>query len=160
MSEAPITFIGNLVSDPELRFTQSGTPVANFRMASSKAQYNRDTQQWEDGPSTFLSVSAWKQLAEHVTESLHKGMRVVVHGNLEQRNYEDKEGNKRSYFDIRALDVAASVKFGTLQFSKSSGGNQNNSWSNNSGGGQQPNNDPWNSQPQGGFGNSQDQPPF
>ena len=156
MSEAPITFIGNVVSDPELRFTPSGTPVANFRVASSKAQYNRESQQWEDGPSTFLSVSAWKQLAEHVSESLHKGMRVVVYGSLEQRNYEDKDGNKRSSFDIRALDVAASVKFGTLQFSKSSGGSTRS----NNGGGQQANNDPWNSQPQGGFGNNEDQPPF
>lgn len=161
MSEAPITFIGNLVSEPELRFTQSGTAVANFRMASSKSQYNRDTQKWEEGPSTFLSVSAWKQLAEHIAESCHKGMRVVVHGNLEQRNYEDKEGNKRSSFDIRAHEVAVSLKFGTLQFNKAQGGRQtgNSSWGNGNGGGQHP--DPWNSQPQqGGFSDGGDQPPF
>ena len=94
--ETVITVVGNLVDDPELRFTPSGAAVANFRIASTPRTFDRQTNEWKDGEALFLSCSVWRQAAENVAESLTKGMRVVVQGRLKQRSYEDREGQKRT----------------------------------------------------------------
>ncbi len=90
--ETVITVVGNLVDDPELRFTPSGAAVANFRIASTPRNFDRQTNEWVDGEGLFLSCAVWRQAAENVAESLQKGMRVVVQGRLKQRSYETREG--------------------------------------------------------------------
>ena len=97
--ETVITVVGNLVDDPELRFTPSGAAVANFRIASTPRNFDRQTNEWVDGEGLFLSCAVWRQAAENVAESLQKGMRVVVQGRLKQRSYETREGEKRTVYD-------------------------------------------------------------
>lgn len=109
-NEAQITVVGNLVADPELRFTPAGQPVATFRLASTPRTFNKTTQEWEDGDSLFLAVNVWKQAAEHVAESLQRGMRVIVTGRLKQRNYETKAGEKRTAYEVEADDVGPSLR--------------------------------------------------
>lgn len=89
--ETVITVVGNLVDDPELRFTPSGAAVAKFRVASTPRTFDRQTNEWKDGESLFLTCSVWRQAAENVAESLQRGMRVIVQGRLKQRSYEDRE---------------------------------------------------------------------
>jgi single-strand DNA-binding protein len=120
--ETVITLQGNLVDDPELRFTPAGHAVAKFRVASTPRTYDKSTQQWTDGDSLFLTVSAWRSLGENVAESLHRGMRVVVVGRLQQRSYEDREGVKRTVYEIDAEDVAPSLRNATAQVTKTTGG--------------------------------------
>ncbi|NGO69346.1 single-stranded DNA-binding protein [Streptomyces sp. SB3404] len=108
--ETAITVIGNLVDDPELRFTPSGAAVARFRVASTSHTFDRQTNEWKDGESLFLTCSVWRRAAEHAVEVLHRGTRVIVHGRLKQRSYEDHEGVKRTVFEIDAEDVGASLK--------------------------------------------------
>src|SRR3546814_18626460 len=98
--ETEITVVGNLVDDPELRFTPSGAAVANFRIASTPRTFDRQTNEWKDGEALFLACSVWRQAAENVAESLTKGMRVVVQGRLKARTWETREGEKRTSFDI------------------------------------------------------------
>lgn len=109
--ETPITIIGNLTADPELRFLQNGSAVANFSVASTPRTYNRQSQQWEDGEPMFLRCSAWNQLGEHVAESLQKGMRVIVQGNLRQRSWQTDNGEKRSAFEVDVQEVGPSLRF-------------------------------------------------
>lgn len=116
--ETSITIIGNLVAAPELRFTPSGAAVANFRVASTPKKFNKQTQQFEDGQSLFLTVNVWNKQAENVAESLEKGMRVVVEGVLEQRNFETREGEKRTVYELRANEVAPSLRFATAKVSR------------------------------------------
>lgn len=111
--DTPITLVGNLTTDPELRFTPSGAAVANFTVASTPRTYNRDTSQWEDGEAMFLDCSVWRQAAENVAESLSKGMRVIVTGRLKQRRYTDKDGNNRSSFEVDVDEVGPSLKWAT-----------------------------------------------
>jgi single-strand DNA-binding protein len=94
--DTTITIVGNLVDDPELRFTASGVAVANFRVASTPRAFDRQTNEWKDGESLFLSCSVWRQYAENVAESLTKGTRVIVTGRLKQRSYETNNGEKRT----------------------------------------------------------------
>lgn len=119
--ETTITVIGNVVNDPELRFTPSGAAVANFRIASTPRTLDRQTNEWTDGDSLFLSVTVWRQQAEHVAESITRGMRVIVVGRLGQRTYEDKEGAKRSSYEIQADEVAPSLKSATATVTKANG---------------------------------------
>lgn len=116
--ETSITIIGNLVADPELRFTPNGKAVANFRVASTPKKFNKQTQQFEDGQGLFLTVNVWNQQAENVAESLQKGMRVVVEGVLEQRNFETREGEKRTVYEVRANDVAPSLRYATAKVTR------------------------------------------
>ena len=92
--ETVITVVGNLVDDPELRFTPSGAAVANFRIASTPRTFDQQTNEWKDGDALFLSCSVWRQAAENVAESLQKGMRVVVQGRLKSRQYETARGRE------------------------------------------------------------------
>jgi len=119
-----ITVCGNLVDEVELRFTPAGAAVAKFRVASTPRKFNRDTNAWEDDKdgSLFLSCSVWRQQAEHCAESLQKGMRVVVVGRLKQRSYEDREGVKRTVFELDVDEVAPSLRNATAKVTKSSSG--------------------------------------
>jgi single-strand DNA-binding protein len=81
--DTTITMIGNLVDDPELRFTPSGAAVAKFRVASTPRYLDKTTNEWKDGESLFLQCQIWRQAAENVAESLTKGMRVILSGRLE-----------------------------------------------------------------------------
>ena len=107
--ETVITVVGNLVDDPELRFTPSGAAVANFRIASTPRTFDRQTNEWKDGDALFLSCSVWRQAAENVAESLQRGMRVVVQGRLKQRSYETREGEKRTVVELEVDEVGPSL---------------------------------------------------
>ncbi|MCE3028991.1 single-stranded DNA-binding protein, partial [Salinicola sp. DM10] len=111
IGDTNITVVGNIVADPELRFTPSGAAVANFRITSTPRSFNHQTNQWEDGEAIFLTVNVWRQAAENVAESLSKGMRVIVTGRLKQRSYETREGEKRSVFEVEADEVGPSLTF-------------------------------------------------
>ena len=116
--ETIITIVGNLVDDPELRFTPSGAAVANFRMASTPRTFDRQTNEWKDGEALFLTCSVWRQAAENVAESLQRGMRVVVQGRLKSRQYETREGEKRTVFEIDVDEVGPSLKYATAKVTR------------------------------------------
>src|SRR4051812_39610973 len=118
--ETPITVIGNLTADPELRFTPSGAAVANFTVASTPRTFDRQTNEWKDGEALFLNCSVWRQAAENAAESLVRGMRVIVSGRLKARSYETREGEKRTVFEIDVDEVGPSLKYATAKVSKTS----------------------------------------
>ena len=117
--DTQITFVGNLVADPELRLTPNGAAVANFRVASTPRRYDNQTGQWVDEEPTFLTCNAWRQLAQNAASSLTKGMRVIVVGRLKQRAYENQAGEKRSVFEIEVDEVAPSLRYATAQVMRS-----------------------------------------
>ncbi len=119
--ETVITVVGNLVDDPELRFTPSGAAVAKFRVASTPRTFDRQTNEWKDGESLFLTCSVWRQAAENVAESLQRGMRVIVQGRLKQRSYEDREGVKRTVYELDVDEVGASLRNATAKVTKTAG---------------------------------------
>ena len=150
--ETTITVIGNLVDDPELRFTPSGAPVANFRIASTPRTFDRQSNEWKDGDTLFLSCAVWRQAAENVAESLQRGMRVIVQGRLKSRQYETREGEKRTVFEIDVEEVGPSLRNATAKVAKtqrSGGGGGGYSGGGGGGGFQQgapqcaPADDPW-----------------
>jgi single-strand DNA-binding protein len=146
--ETTITVVGNLVDDPELRFTPSGAAVANFRIASTPRTFDRQSNEWKDGDALFLSCSVWRQMAENVAESLQKGMRVVVQGRLKSRQYETREGEKRTVFEIDVEEVGPSLRYATAKVARagrSSGGDFGGGG--NRGGAPAGGNDPWGSAP-------------
>lgn len=150
--ETIITVVGNLTADPELRFTPSGAAVTNFTVASTPRTFDKNTQEWQDGEALFLRCNAWRQMAENVAESLTRGARVVVVGRLKQRNWEDKEGNKRTSFELDVDEVAPSLKYATAKVSKANRGDGGGGFG---GGASSGGSDPWNT-PAG----SSDEPPF
>ena len=155
-----ITLVGNLVDDPELRFTPSGQAVAKFRIASTPRYLDKATNEWKDGESLFLTCNVWRQAAENVAESLTRGMRVIVQGRLKQRTYETKEGEKRTVFEVEADEVGPSLRNASAKVTKASRGGGGGGFG--SGGGA-PADDPWASAaPAGGAGggNYSDEPPF
>ena len=164
IGDTPITVVGNVVADPELRFTPSGAAVANFRVASTPRVFNRDSGQYEDGEVLFLTCNVWRQAAENVAESLTKGMRVIVNGRLKQRSYQTKEGENRTVFEIEVDEVGPSLKFASAQVNRNPREGGGNFGGGNYGGQQQrgqqaPQQAPQQSQYQGGFGQSQQQAP-
>lgn len=116
--ETQITVVGNLVADPELRFTPSGAAVANFRVASTPRFFDKNSNEWKDGESLFLTCNVWRQYAENVSESLSKGMRVIVTGRLKQRSWETREGEKRTVMEIDVDDVGPALKSATAKVSR------------------------------------------
>jgi single-strand DNA-binding protein len=116
--DTTITLVGNLVDDPELRFTPSGAAVAKFRIASTPRYMDRQTNEWKDGESLFLSCNVWRQAAENVAESLQRGMRVLVQGRLKQRSYETREGEKRTVFEVEVDEVGPSLRNATAKVTK------------------------------------------
>jgi single-strand DNA-binding protein len=167
--ETIITVVGNLVDDPELRFTPSGAAVARFRVASTPRTFDRASNEWKDGEALFLQCNIWRQAAENVAESLHKGTRVVVTGRLRQRSYETREGEKRTVMELEVDEVGASLRSATVKVQKMSrsgggGGGGFGSGGGNGGGGYD---DPWASAvPAGGSsgngsaGSFDEEPPF
>ncbi|MDX3223162.1 single-stranded DNA-binding protein [Streptomyces scabiei] len=174
-----ITLVGNLVDDPELRFTPSGAAVAKFRVASTPRIFDRQANEWKDGESLFLTCSVWRQMAENVAESLQRGMRVIIQGRLKQRSYEDREGVKRTVYELDVEEVGPSLLRATARVEKTRRNNEgygnpsaaspaaNTGWN---GGGQQQagGDDPWATPapaPAGGGWSAQpagytDEPPF
>ena len=177
--DTPITLVGNLVADPELRFTSTGQPVASFRIASTPRTRDAASGEWKDGDSLFLTCNVWRQAAENVAESLQRGMRVIVTGRLKQRNYETKEGEKRTVYEVEVDDVGPSLRNASAKVNRasrgsgeggfgggsrpsggsSSGGSYSGGQGSSGGGNSSRNEDPWASDSGGGGGYS-DEPPF
>jgi single-strand DNA-binding protein len=182
--ETIITVVGNLTADPELRFTQSGTAVANFTVASTPRTFDRNAGEWKDGEAMFLRCSIWRQAAENVAESLTRGARVVVQGRLKQRSFETREGEKRTVIELDVDEIGPSLRYATASVNKvsrgsgggggfgsgggsgSGGSGSGGSGSGGAGGGfgggaGAPANDPWGSAPVAGSGEGySDEPPF
>jgi single-strand DNA-binding protein len=142
-NETTITITGNLVDDPELRFTPAGQPVARFRIASTPRFRDNATGEWKDGDTLFLTCQVWRQQAENVAESLRKGMRAIVTGRLRQRSYETQEGEKRTVYELQADEVGVSLRGATAKVTRA----------NRNGGGQPAGTDE-------ASGNYSDEPPF
>ncbi|HET9974395.1 MAG TPA: single-stranded DNA-binding protein [Streptosporangiaceae bacterium] len=176
--DTQITIAGNLVDDPELRFTPAGQPVARFRVASTPRFRDNTTGEWKDGDSLFLTCNVWRQAAENVAESLTRGMRVIVSGRLRQRSYETKEGEKRTVYEIEVDDVGPSLRNASAKVNRiaRSGGDGGYGGQRSSGGGQRDQggrsggqrdqggygggggeSDPWATDGPGGYS---DEPPF
>lgn len=120
--ETVITVVGNLTSDPELRYTQNGAAVANFTIASTPRTFDRAKNEWIDGEALFLRASVWKEFAEHVAGSLTKGMRVIASGRLKQRSYETKEGEKRTSFELDVDEIGPSLRYATASVTRAQSG--------------------------------------
>lgn len=133
--ETVITVVGNLVDDPELRFTAAGAAVAKFRIASTPRVYDKQTSEWKDGDALFLTCSVWRQAAENVAESLAKGVRVIVQGRLKQRSYEDGQGVKRTVYELDVDEVGPTLARATAKVTKNQAGGGNRGGS--------PTDDPW-----------------
>jgi len=161
--DTQITIIGNLVDDPQLRYTPTGQAVASFRVASTPRFLDRQTNEWKDGDSLFLSCNIWRQAAENVAESLQRGMRVIVSGRLRQRSYETKEGEKRTVYEIEVDEVGPSLRNASAKVVRSSRATGQGSGSAGGGGygstGGRAADDPWASEPADSSGFS-DEPPF
>src|SRR4051794_18870374 len=117
-----ITIIGNLTADPELRFTPSGAAVANFTVASTPRQFDRQSNEWKDGETLFMRCSVWRDAAENVAESLQRGTRVIVSGRLTQRSYETKEGEKRTVVEMEVDEVGPSLRYATAKVNRTQRG--------------------------------------
>jgi single-strand DNA-binding protein len=120
--ETVITVVGNLTSDPELRYTQNGLAVANFTIASTPRSFDRASNDWKDGDALFLRASVWREFAEHVAGSLTKGSRVIATGRLKQRSYETKEGEKRTSIELEVDEIGPSLRYATAQVTRTTGG--------------------------------------
>ncbi len=159
--DIPVTLVGNLTNDPELRFTPSGQAVASFTVASSTRVQDKQSGEWRDGDTTFLRCNIWRQYAENVAESLQRGMRVVVSGRLKQRSYETKEGEKRTVYEVEVDDVGPALRYATAKVTKVT--RQGGGGGGFGGGGgatpSGPADDPW-STPAPSSGAALDEPPF
>ena len=149
--ETPLTVVGNLVADPELRYTQSGAPVASFTVASTPRTFDRASNEWKDGDALFLRCSAWREMAENIAESLTKGMRVIVQGRLTQRSYEDRDGQKRTVVELQVDEIGPSLKYASAKVTRTQRSNQGGQASRPA----QP--DAWSTPPGGGYA---DEVPF
>ncbi|MCH1881588.1 single-stranded DNA-binding protein [Agrococcus sp. ARC_14] len=155
--ETIITVVGNLTADPELRYTQSGLAVANFTIASTPRTFDRQANEWKDGEALFLRASVWREFAEHVSQSLTKGSRVIAQGRLKQRSFETQQGEKRTVIELEVDEIGPSLRYATAQVTRTTGGGAGRSSGGNQGGGfgqpQQVAEEPWGqqqSQPQAG----------
>jgi single-strand DNA-binding protein len=118
--ETHITVVGNLGRDPDLRFTSSGVPVAEFSLGSTPRTFDRETSDWKDGDTLWLRCTVWRQMAENVAESLRKGTRVIVQGRLKQRQYETREGEKRTSYEVDVDEVGPSLRNATCTIARAS----------------------------------------
>ena len=163
--ETIITVVGNLTDDPELKFTPSGAPVANFTVASTPRTFDKQTNEWKDGDALFLRCAAWRQLAENVAESLTKGQRVIVTGALRVRQYERQDGSKGTSVEMNVDEVGPSLKFATAKVTKATrsstpGGGGGGGWDQPAQAAQSPANDVWNTGGGAASGGSTEEPPF
>lgn len=159
-----ITVVGNLTGDPELRFTPSGAAVANFTIASTPRQFDRQTNEWKDGDTLFMRCSIWREAAENVAESLTKGTAVIAQGRLVQRSYETREGEKRTVVELQVDEIGpslrrASAKVTRAQRSGGGGGSFGGGGGASQGGGGM-DNDPWATPAPSAGGSFSDEPPF
>ena len=113
-----ITVAGTLTADPELRYTATGTPVANFTVAANERRYDRHSGTWTDGDATFLRCAVWREVAEHVADSLHRGTRVILTGTLRQRDWEERDGQRRTSVEVGVTEVGASLRWATATVHK------------------------------------------
>jgi single-strand DNA-binding protein len=166
--DTQITMVGNLVDDPQLRYTPTGNAVASFRVASTPRFLDKATNEWKDGDSLFLTCNVWRQPAENVAESLQRGMRVIVSGRLRQRSYETREGEKRTVYEIEVDEVGPSLRNASAKVTRSarSGAGSGGGGGGFDGGGRsqggssgRPNDDPWASD-SGADTSLSDEPPF
>jgi len=170
--DTQITIAGNLVDDPQLRFTASGQAVASFRVASTPRYRDNQTGEWKDGDSLFLTCNVWRQAAENVAESLQRGMRVIVQGRLRQRSYETREGERRTVYEVEADEVGPSLRNASAKVTKTSRSGAGSGGGYGGGGGgfsQGPGgpggqgggaDDPWATSGAGADGGFSDEPPF
>lgn len=181
--DTTITIIGNMVQDPELRFTPSGSAVANFSVASTPRTFDRNKNEWVDGDTLFMRCSAWREMAENIAESLTKGMRVIATGRLKSRSYETREGEKRTVIELEVDEIGPSLRYANAKVNRTArSGNGGQQGGGGFGGGQQAgqggqgggwggqqqqpdNGDPWATpgaaSNAGGWGNGPDsEPPF
>ena len=121
-AETILTIVGNVVADPELRFTLSGAAVASFIVASTPRTFDKQSQEWKDGDTLFMRCSIWREAAENVAESLTKGARVIVQGRLVQRSFETREGDKRTVVEMQVDEVGPSLKSATAKVVRKSSG--------------------------------------
>ena len=178
--ETVITVIGNLTGDPELRFTPSGAAVANFTVASTPRQFDRQSNEFKDGDTLFMRCSIWREAAENVAESLTKGTRVIASGRLIQRSYETREGEKRTVVELQVDEIGPSLRYASAKVTRaqrsggggggfgngggsagsSGGGNGGGGFGGGQSGGHQE--DPWATSAPGGSSSapSSDEPPF
>jgi single-strand DNA-binding protein len=136
--ETTITLIGNLVTDAELRFTPSGSAVANFRIASTPRTFDRQSNEWKDGETLFLPCNVWREQAENLVESLTKGSRVIISGRLKPRTYETKEGEKRTVIELEVDEMGPSLKSATAKVQRTQRNGSSQQGQGNAGG-----NSPW-----------------
>ena len=164
-----ITVIGNLTGDPELRFTPSGAAVANFTIASTPRQFDRQSNEWKDGDTLFMRCSIWREAAENVAESLTKGTRVIASGRLVQRSYETREGEKRTVVELQVEEVGPSLRYASAKVTRAQrsggggggfGGGSGGSGGGSSQGGGGFDNDPWATPAPSAGGSFADEPPF
>ena len=142
--ETVITVVGNLTSDPELRYTQNGLAVANFTIASTPRSFDRASNDWKDGEALFLRASVWREFAEHVAGSLTKGSRVIATGRLKQRSYETKEGEKRTSIELEIDEIGPSLRYATAQVTRTSSSREGGGAGGGTGGGRpQVADEPW-----------------
>ena len=120
--ETIITLVGNCVNDPELKFLPSGVAVCNWTIASTPRAFDKQSNEWKDGDTMFLNCSVWRQAAENVAETLSKGMRVIVQGRLKSRSYDDREGNKRTVFEVDVEEIGPSLARATAVVTRATGG--------------------------------------
>jgi single-strand DNA-binding protein len=161
--ETIITVVGNLTADPELRYTQNGLAVANFTIASTPRTFDRQANEWKDGEALFLRASVWREFAEHVSQSLSKGSRVIAQGRLKQRSFETQQGEKRTVIELEVDEIGPSLRYATAKVTRASrgeggggfGGGGGGGFSGGGGGGGGGASDPW-STPAG----PSDEPPF
>jgi len=116
--ETVITVVGNLTADPELRYTNSGVPFASFTIASTPRTFDRQNNEWKDGEALFLRATVWREFAEHVANSLTKGTRVIARGNLRQRSYDDKDGQRRTSYELDVDEIGPSLRYATAQVTR------------------------------------------
>jgi len=156
--DTAITLVGNLTADPELRFTQSGVPVADFTVASTPRIFDRASGEWKDGDALFLRCTLWRQPAENVAETLTKGARVIVTGRLRQRSYETREGEKRTVVEVDVEEIGPSLRYATARVTRAGKTTTTiaTAAATTSGGGEHGGGDPWTGAAAGG----DDQPPF
>lgn len=131
--ETTLTLIGNLTNDPELRFTPSGSAVANFTIASTPRTFDRQTNEWKDGETLFLRASVWREMAENVAESLTKGMRVIAEGRLKSRTYDTKEGEKRTVMEFEIDEIGPSLRYANAKVNRTQRNGQSGGFAGNTG---------------------------
>ncbi len=160
--ETQICVVGNLTADPEMRYTNSGVPFASFTIASTPRTFDRQSNEWKDGEGLFLRATVWREFAEHVANSLTKGMRVIARGNLRQRGYQDKDSNQRTSYELDIDEIGPSLRYATAQVTRTQ--QQGSGGGFGAGAGQQ--SQQWGNAPQnggsepGGFGNDFEKEPF